>query len=195
MRTLLRSLVFLCLALVTAWAQLPPNDPLPRSDSSASSRKSSSSKATSKPADDRRSDESSSKDNPIDLSPPSDDINHSGTDEEDAITELKAWDPHRAAKDVEVGQYYLKEKNYRGAMNRFRDALEYKPRDAEATYYLAVTLEKTNKLVEASQRYQEYLEILPKGELAADARKGLERINSLNAKPTQAATNKEEKKD
>lgn len=131
----------------------------------------------------------------MDLTPPADDINHPGTDEEDAITELRAWDPHRAAKDVEVGQYYLKEKNYRGALSRFRDALEFKPRDAEATYYLALTLEKSNNPVEAAQRYQEYLEILPRGPLAADARKGLGRAKAAAAKATQAAENKEQKKD
>jgi len=51
---------------------------------------------------------------------------------------LKPWDPHKAAKDVEVGQWYLKLKNYRAALERFNSALSYKPDDAEAIYGLAV---------------------------------------------------------
>src|SRR5690242_6406600 len=58
---------------------------------------------------------SSSKDTRVDLSPPAgDDKKHpqSGTavmDAEDANTdvqEMHAWDPHKAAKDVEVGDFY-----------------------------------------------------------------------------------------
>lgn len=195
MRNVLFRFALLCFAVASGWAQAPPNDPLPRSDTPATAKNPPSSKDRLPTRDSQRSEESSSKDNPVDLAPPADDINHPGTDEEDAITELKAWDPHRAAKDVEVGLYYLKEKNYRGALNRFRDALEFKPRDAEATYYLALTLEKSDNLVEAAQRYQEYLEILPKGPLAADARKGLERTKAASAKAAQTTENKEQKKD
>ena len=174
----------------TTLAQVPASDPVPRSDTGPAVRKSTPVKEKPKAETERSGEESSSKDNPVDLTPPADDINHPGTDEEDAITELKRWDPHRAAKDLEVGQYYLKEKNYRGAILRFRDALEFKPRDAEATYFLALTLEKTEARAEAAQRYLEYLEILPKGERAEECRKGLERTKGVST-----ISKKEAKKD
>src|SRR5258708_29498523 len=42
------------------------------------------------------------------------------------VQELLPYDPHKAAKDVEVGEYYLKHKNYRAALERFNHALLYK---------------------------------------------------------------------
>src|SRR4051794_32969386 len=64
--------------------------------------------------------ESSSRDTIIDLSPPPNDAAkhpNSTTDEPDSdadtqVMEVKKWDPHKAEKDVEVGDYYAKQKNY-----------------------------------------------------------------------------------
>src|SRR3954468_19986743 len=66
----------------------------------------------------RGGDESSSKDREVDLSPPSNDKDHPGSMEEigpepaTGVMETKQWNPHQADKDVEVGLYYFKQKNY-----------------------------------------------------------------------------------
>ena len=123
--------------------------------------------------------ESSSKDSKIDLSPPKgDDITHREDDPPDNsdVVEAKPWNPHKAAKDVEVGDYYAKRKNYRGAISRYREALEYKPKDAEATFKLAKALENNKENDEALQRYHEYLKILPQGEFGAEAKQAIERL-------------------
>lgn len=86
------------------------------------------------------------------------------------------WDPHRAEKDVEVGNYYLRLKNYRAALERFNDALMYKPGDAEATYWLAVTQEKLDLLTPAYQNYREYQKLLPSGPRAKDSAEAIKRI-------------------
>ena len=52
-------------------------------------------------------------------------------------------------KDVEVGDFYYKAGNYKAALSRFREALQYKPRDAVATFKLAQTLEKSKQFEEA----------------------------------------------
>jgi Tfp pilus assembly protein PilF len=118
--------------------------------------------------------ESSSKDSQIDTD------SHSGKDEpaapEEDETVLRPWDPHKAAKDVEVGQYYLKLKNYRAALERFNHALTYKPNDAEAIFGLATTQEKLDLLSLAEQNYRKYLEILPNGPKSRDAQEGLKRV-------------------
>src|SRR5438876_4429826 len=115
---------------------------------------------------------SSSKDTRIDLSPPANDQkNHpmSGaavSDAEDAasdVQELHPWDPHKAAKDIEVGDFYFKKKNYRAALERYKDALIYKPNDAVAQFRLAESLDKTGNPQEAVTHYQEYLKTLPHG--------------------------------
>lgn len=136
--------------------------------------------------------ESSSKDTQIDLSPPADDVKAHPkssdvlTDESDPGTaEFHPWDPHRAAKDIEVGDFYFKRKNYAAAEDRYREALYYKDNDATATYRLAISLEKLDRPEEAREQYENYLKILPNGPQAEDVKKALERLKShaANAAP------------
>lgn len=94
---------------------------------------------------------------------------------------MHPWNPHRAAKDVEVGDYYFKRKNYRGAEGRYRDALYYKPDDAVSTYRLGQICETTGRSAEAIQFYQNYLKILPHGPYAEDAQKALRRLQAATA--------------
>jgi tetratricopeptide (TPR) repeat protein len=145
----------------------------------------------------RAEEESSSKDTRIDLSPPVNDAkNHpmSGTavsdakneDEASDVKELQPWDPHKAAKNLEIGDFYYKRKNYRAALERYKEALIYKPNDAVAQFRLAESLEKTGNPGEAVTHYQEYLKILPHGPLAGDAQKALERLKSSESKQSSA---------
>src|SRR5258707_1054520 len=138
--------------------------------------------------------ESSSKDSKIDTSGGSAKEELAAPVEDESV--LTPWDPHKAAKDVEVGQYYLKLKNYRAALERFNHALTYKPNDAEAIFGLAVTQEKLDLLSLADQSYRKYLEILPNGPKSKDAQEGLKRVAphvamrnpaNANANPTQVA--------
>ena len=94
------------------------------------------------------------------------------------MQELHPWDPHKAAKDVEVGDYYFKRKNYKAAIERYKHALIYKQNDAVATFRLAESLDETGNSGEAITYYQNYLKILPHGPYAADAQKALARLNA-----------------
>jgi len=140
--------------------------------------------------------ESSSKDEPVDLSPPpGDDKAHPQSsdalmDAETAtgggsVSEFHPWNPHKAAKDIEVGDFYFKRKNYRAAEDRYREALLYKENDAVATIRLAACLEKLNQPDEALKEYQNYLKILPHGPQAEEARKATQRLQgaAASAKP------------
>jgi Tfp pilus assembly protein PilF len=120
--------------------------------------------------------ESSSRDSQIDLKARTTKEKEEAAPSPEDESVLTPWDPHKAAKDVEVGQWYLKVKNYRAALERFNHALTYKPDDAEAIYGLAVTQEKLDLLSLADQNYRKYLEILPHGPRAKDAEEGLKRI-------------------
>jgi Flp pilus assembly protein TadD len=117
--------------------------------------------------------ESSSRDSQIDLSAKPEPKDAAPAEDESV---LQPWDPHKAAKDVEVGQYYYKIKNYRAAVERFNHALIYKPNDAEAIYGLAMTQEKLDLLTLADQNYRKYLQVLPNGPRAREAEAGLKRI-------------------
>src|SRR5712692_2177586 len=147
-------------------------------------------------ADDLGSDvgQSSSKDTQIDLSPPADDAkahpqSSAAVAEAEAevlrgsgVSEFKTWDPHKAAKSVEVGDFYFKRKNYRAAEDRYREALHFKDNDAIATFRLAVCLEKLARPDDARAEYESYLRILPHGPQAEEAQKSIERLKSAAAK-------------
>jgi tetratricopeptide (TPR) repeat protein len=139
--------------------------------------------------------ESSSKETQIDLAPPPDDAKthpqssealvDAGSGASGSVGEFHPWDPHKAAKSVEVGDFYFKRKNYRAAEDRYREALKYKDNDAIATFRLAVCLEKLERPEDARAEYESYLRILPHGPEAETARKAIERLKSTaaNSKP------------
>ena len=134
--------------------------------------------------------ESSSKDDNIDLSPPPGDAaahpnspSSFGAAAPGAdVNEVHPWNPLKAAKDIEVGDFYFKRKNYRAAESRYREALFYKDNDAVATYRLAVCLEKLDRPDEAREEYESYLRILPEGHEADHSKKAIERLKSAAAK-------------
>ncbi len=125
----------------------------------------------------RSDEESSSEQTRIDLSPPAGDAAAHPNGGNEAETEAHEWNPLRAMKDVEVGNYYFRAANYKAALSRYREALQFKPHDAVATFKLAQTLEKMKEFEQARSRYQEYLTILNDGPSAGEARKALERLN------------------
>jgi tetratricopeptide (TPR) repeat protein len=126
----------------------------------------------------RSDDESSSNQTRIDLSPPTgDSLAHpNGGHVADDAMGVHEWNPLRAMKDVEVGDFYCKRENYRAAISRYREALQFKPHDAVATFKLAQTLEKTKEFEEARAQYEAYLAILKDGPNAVEAKKALQRL-------------------
>ncbi len=137
----------------------------------------------------REAGESSSHDTRIDISPPKDDAkNHpyskaavadleaEDKPENSDVQEFRPWNPMKALKDVEVGDYYFKRKNYRAALDRYKEALFYKDNDAIASFRLAQCQEKLGDKTEARKYYEQYLKILPAGEFAKEARVSLERL-------------------
>lgn len=178
----MRRVVPLLVLFFCAWAfaqRQPdpgPNEPPPRSDQRAR---------------DKEAGESSSRDTRIDLSPPANDANShpysttSPDDDADAadnsdVSEFHPWDPHKALKDNEVADYYYKEKNYKAALSRYKEALVYKPNDAAATFGMAQSLEKMNQPEEAREKYEQYLKILPNGPHAKEAEKALGKLKAAS---------------
>lgn len=150
---------------------------------------------------------SSSRDTKIDIRPPVDDAkNHPNSgayvvdseedaaedsaDAPDGVQEMHPFDPHRAAKDLEVGYFYFKQKNYRAAMSRYREALYFKPGDAMANFRMGECLEKMGKPQEAALHYEAYLKVLPDGPLSKDAHKALEELGKSNPEPAKQETAK-----
>jgi tetratricopeptide (TPR) repeat protein len=167
--------------------QSPTKDTQPASEDAQTA-------AAAAPVDDRNV--SSSRSNIIDLSPPKGDLKEhpdsaaataKAKEEADAedreVEEFHPWNPMKALKDVEVGDYYFKKKNYRAALDRYKEALVYKDNDAVATYRLAVCQEQMGDITGALDHYAAYLKILPHGPFADDAQEAIER---LKAQPPKA---------
>ena len=136
--------------------------------------------------------ESSSRADRVDLNPPKDDEkNHpsskaavagldipegaEGTDGT-GIQEFHPWNPLKSSKDIQVGDFYSRRKNYKAALDRYKEALYYKEGDAVATFKIGECEEKLGNKAEAKKYFAQYLKILPDGPSAKDARASLERI-------------------
>jgi tetratricopeptide (TPR) repeat protein len=137
----------------------------------------------------REAEESSSRDTRIDISPPKNDAkNHPGSKaavedldvpeniEVSGVQEFHPWNPMKALKNIEVGDFYFKRKNYKAALERYKEALYYKDGDALASFRLAVCQEKLGDKADARKYYEQYLKILPEGPLAKDAHASLDRL-------------------
>lgn len=93
----------------------------------------------------------------------------------------KTTEEREFARDMEIGTYYFKNKNYRGAEMRFRHALDYKLGQPEATFKLAESLDKLGKYDEAKRSYEAYVSIQPDGPYIERARIALQRLANLPA--------------
>jgi tetratricopeptide (TPR) repeat protein len=92
------------------------------------------------------------------------------------VQEFHPWNPMKALKDIEVGDFYFKKKNYRAALDRYKEALYWKQNDAVASFRLAQCQEKLGNREEARKFYDQYLKILPEGPFAKDAHVSLDRL-------------------
>ena len=137
----------------------------------------------------REAQESSSRETRIDIRPPKDDAkNHpassSAVADMDApppadnsdVQEFHPWNPLKAIKDIEVGDYYFKRKNYKAALDRYKEALYYKDKDAVASFRLAVCHEKLGDKTDARKYFEQYLKILPEGPNAKEAQASLAKL-------------------
>ena len=87
-----------------------------------------------------------------------------------------AWDPLRAEKDIEVGQYYMRKGDTDAAIDRFQDATTAKPGYAIPFRYLGEAQEKKGLRKQAIKSYQRYLELYPHAEDGEKVRKRIEKL-------------------
>jgi tetratricopeptide (TPR) repeat protein len=83
-----------------------------------------------------------------------------------------------AAKDDKVGQYYLQTGDYKGAYDRYKEATEVNPADADAVFGLAEAARGLKRKDEAVQNYKLYLDVVPDGGKAKAARKALAELGA-----------------
>jgi tetratricopeptide (TPR) repeat protein len=92
------------------------------------------------------------------------------------------WDPLRAEKDLEVGQYYMRKGDVDAAIDRFQDATVAKPGYAIPFRYLGEAQEKKGLKKQAIKSYQRYLDLYPHAEDGEKIRKKIEKLYKEVAK-------------
>jgi tetratricopeptide (TPR) repeat protein len=93
-----------------------------------------------------------------------------------------AWDPLRAEKDIEVGQYYMHKGDLDAAIDRFQDATTAKPGYAVPFRYLAEAQEKKGLKKAAIKSYQRYLDLYPHAEGGDKIRKKIDKLRAETEK-------------
>jgi tetratricopeptide (TPR) repeat protein len=97
------------------------------------------------------------------------------------------WDPLRAEKDLEVGQFYLKKGDLDAAIDRFQDAAAAKPGFAIPYRYLGEAQEKRGDKREALKSYRRYLDLYPHAEDAKRIQKKIDKLWSEVGKKDKSA--------
>ncbi len=75
-----------------------------------------------------------------------------------------------ASKSVEIGDFYLRRRKYKAALNRFQDALKTDPHYAPAYRELGKVYEKMGQWKKSLDAYQKYLDELPSAKDAREAK-------------------------
>jgi tetratricopeptide (TPR) repeat protein len=83
------------------------------------------------------------------------------------------FNPLRAENDFKVGIFYFKKGNYKGAVNRFREATRWNPNYAEAYLRLGESEEKMKDAKAAHEAYAKYVELAPDSKEAGSVKKKL----------------------
>lgn len=86
------------------------------------------------------------------------------------------WDPLRAEKDIQVGQYYMHKGDVDAAIDRFEDATTAKPGYALPFRLLGEAQEKKGLKKQAIKSYTRYLDLYPKAEDKDKVQKKIDRL-------------------
>ena len=89
-----------------------------------------------------------------------------------------SWDPLRAEKDLEVGQYYMRKGDVDAAIDRFQDATTAKPGYAVPFRYLGEAQEKKGLKKDAIKSYSRYLDLYLHAEDGDKIRKKIDKLRS-----------------
>ncbi|MBI3405406.1 MAG: tetratricopeptide repeat protein [Acidobacteria bacterium] len=82
----------------------------------------------------------------------------------------------KCEKAMEIGNFYYNKKNYDAAIDRYREAANYRPNFAKPHFLLGQAFEKKGDSTSAITEFKKYLELWPK---APDAEKVQRRITEI----------------
>ena len=117
------------------------------------------------------------------------------TRDTDELENSSHYVPPSARQSVEIGNFYLRRKNYRGALSRYQEAAKDEPDYAPAYLGLGKVYEKMGKEQEALAAYHKYLDALPsqkQADEATEVHKAIRRLErELNREHKRASRTKQ----
>jgi tetratricopeptide (TPR) repeat protein len=84
--------------------------------------------------------------------------------------ETQRYQPPAAWKSVEIGDYYLRRKKYRGALGRYQEAVQTDPYYAPGYLGLGKVYDRLGLKQKALDAYRKYLDLLPSTKDAEEAK-------------------------
>lgn len=120
-----------------------------------------------------------------DLLPPADDETQTGRHRR-AGEKIVPEHHETAAEDESVGNYYLDNQDWKGALSRYQSALVLDPDNPDVYWGLAECERHLGQFAEARANYEKVIEYDPGSHHAKEARKALRDPEIANAKPSPA---------
>lgn len=96
--------------------------------------------------------------------------------------ELILPDPIQAERNLRVGDFYFKKKNFKAAIERYRIAIQYGPKRPDSYLRLAKTHEKLGQLSEALETCRQFVDLNPDSSRLGDFVSRIRRINTSLSK-------------
>ena len=118
--------------------------------------------------------------------PPPDEPGRKGKKGDDSV--LDTFPRETPKEDVNVGNYYMDNKDWRGALSRFESALVLAPDDPDVYWGLAECERHLGQFAEARANYLKVTEYDPGSHHAKEAQKALRDPEIANAKPASGQT-------
>jgi outer membrane protein assembly factor BamD (BamD/ComL family) len=94
----------------------------------------------------------------------------------DSAPEVKEPDPLLCEKNIKIGDFYFKKKNYEAAISRYLEAIEYQSDSARAFESLARAYEKNKEPDKAIITYQRFIKENPDSPNAGEFRTQLKKL-------------------
>jgi outer membrane protein assembly factor BamD (BamD/ComL family) len=94
----------------------------------------------------------------------------------------KELNPMLAEQNINIGNFYLKKKNYDAAIQRFLLALEYQPTSGPAYEALGRAYEKNGQISKAINTFTEFTKKYPNSPKCPDFRAKIARLAKLDKK-------------
>jgi Tfp pilus assembly protein PilF len=93
----------------------------------------------------------------------------------------KEQNPVQAKLSINIGNFYLKQKNYAAAIERYLEAIEYQPNSIRAFEALARAYEKNGEITKAISTYKAFLDKNPNSSSSSDFRIRLAKLEKKSS--------------